>query len=355
MDAKAEITDLTICRAFFAAWVFAYHVNLYLGFAAWLGPFRGLIRHGYLGVDGFFILSGLILMHVHSGTVRSRPGVLNFWGRRLARLYPVHLATLILLALILLGGLAAGMAPREPQHFGLGAFLQNIFLVHGWGFSSQGAWNYPSWSVSTEWAGYLLFPLFCFVVLFFDWYVAVQFIIVGFLLLGLIIARFHSLNLAFAWGLIRFFPEFIIGISTVRFVPLVADAAAFRYVSLVMGGAFVLLGACAGSDLTAVLGLWLVLFACVMQADAKRPPFIRAPLLRRFGLLSYSFYMSFAVAELLVVQWFRRHGLAPASHAWAFAAGMLGITLILSIALHVTVEIPCRRRADHMLERTASP
>ena len=57
MIMKQEITDLTIARAIFAAWVFIYHVDLYLNFSAWLGPFAGLIRHGYMGVDGFFILS----------------------------------------------------------------------------------------------------------------------------------------------------------------------------------------------------------------------------------------------------------------------------------------------------------
>ena len=67
-------------------------------FSAWLGPFSGLIRHGYLGVDGFFILSGLILARVHPELSRSAKGAFKFWGKRLARIYPVHLATLLILA-----------------------------------------------------------------------------------------------------------------------------------------------------------------------------------------------------------------------------------------------------------------
>ncbi len=55
-----RIDDLTACRAVFAGWVFLYHLNLHLGPGglAWLRP---LVGRGYLGVDGFFVLSGLVL------------------------------------------------------------------------------------------------------------------------------------------------------------------------------------------------------------------------------------------------------------------------------------------------------
>ncbi len=369
MNAKPEITDLTACRAFFAAWVFIYHVDLYLNFSAYLGPFAGLIRHGYLGVDGFFILSGLILAQVHpelsarvhmkNFNVVAKPlaftDSLKFWGKRLARIYPVHLVTLLLLALIMLAGVAHGITPRDPQRFTLASFVQNLLLVHGWGFAQQGDWNYPSWSVSTEWAGYLLFPVLWYVVSYFDWYVALQFVIAGFTILGLIIVRNHNnLNLTFADGLIRFFPEFIIGMSTTRFVPTWADNLPLRAFAII-GAVFVFIGASVGFDILTVLGLWFVLIAFAMQADAKYPAMLgKRPILRRFGLLSYSFYMSFAIAELLLSQWFRYEAWTPASHGLIFAAGMLAITLLLAIFLHVTVETPCRRAADRWLSRPAS-
>ena len=233
MNARTEITDLTVCRAFFAAWVFAYHVDLYLNFSAWLGPFSGLIRHGYLGVDGFFILSGLILARVHPELSRSAKGAFKFWGKRLARIYPVHFVTLLIFGAILLAGAAQGIAPRDPERFALSAFLQNLFLVHGWGFASQGAWNYPSWSVSTEWAGYLLFPVLWLIISYFDELVAIQIVIAGFAVLGLIVTEHaHNLNLTFAEGLIRFFPEFILGMATARFVPRYADFAPLRTIAV---------------------------------------------------------------------------------------------------------------------------
>jgi peptidoglycan/LPS O-acetylase OafA/YrhL len=356
MNTRQEITDLTVCRAFFAAWVFIYHVDLYLNFSAFLGPFAGLIRHGYLGVDGFFMLSGLILARVHPELARSPAGAFKFWGKRLARIYPVHLATILIFAAIFWIGLAHGITPRDPARFSLSSLVQNLFLVHGWGFASQGAWNYPSWSVSTEWAGYLLFPVLWLAVSYFDSYVAIQFIIIGFALLGLIITKHdNNLNLTFSDGLIRFFPEFIMGLSTARFVPRFADVWPLKSLAII-GAVLVPLGVFLGFDLLALAGIWLVLFAFTMQADAERPALLgQAPLLRQFGLLSYSFYMSFAVAELLLSQWFRHQNWAPASHALIFAGGMLAITLILAVFLHTTIEVPCRRRVDNWLKQDAPP
>jgi len=370
MDPKTEITDLTICRALFAAWVFVYHVDLYVDFSAWLGPFSGLIRHGYLGVDGFFILSGFVLAQVHPElsakthvTMRAQTvsepvnfkAILIFWGKRLARIYPVHLVTLLLLGAIYLAGSAHGLAPRDPAHFTLASFAQNIFLVQGWGVAGQGAWNYPSWSVSTEWAGYLLFPLLWYLITYFEWYVALQFVIAGFCIMGLIVLRLGpSLNLTFAFGLIRFFPEFILGMCMVRFVYIVADAGWFRAAARFGGLACILLGACAGFDLLSLFGLWFFLFALIMQADAHLPPVMPLPFLRRLGLLSYAFYMSFALAELLVAQGFRHAGLAPARHGFIFVLSMLALTMAIAIVLHVAVERPCRRRIDSWLAGAAS-
>ncbi len=38
-------------------------------------------------------------------------------------------------------------------------FLRQLFMVNGWGFDAQLAWNIPSWSLSSKWFCYLCFPL----------------------------------------------------------------------------------------------------------------------------------------------------------------------------------------------------
>ena len=374
MNAKQELTDLTICRALFAAWVFIYHVDLYLNFSRFLGPAADLVRHGYLGVDGFFILSGLILARMHTemkwdgvyysiGLTRypkfrlpSIAAVCRFWGKRLARIYPVHLATILILAMLAALGTLHGWIPRDPSRFDASSLLQNLLLVQGWGGSTQGAWDYPSWSVSTEWAGYLLFPILWYLMTYYSMIVSLQILITGFAALGLVfVMHDHNLNLTFAEGLFRFFPEFLIGMATTRLVHVWADYNGFRWASLTAGCVIVVIAAILGVDLLAVPGIWLILFAFLMQADAGWPAILgQRPALCWLGRRSYAFYMTFAISELLMCQYFRHNGWVPARHGLVFATGMLVITLALATTLYATVETPCRRLADRWLERPTS-
>ncbi len=365
MSQKPDITDLTICRAAFAAWVFIYHLDLHLHFSQALGVFSPLITHGYMGVDGFFILSGLVLLHTHREFDAVQKSALHmkfrwagqgvllrFYAKRLARIYPVHLATILILLALAGGGAALGVHPHSAQRFTLSTLLENLFLVQGWGADHFGAWNYPAWSISAEWAGYLLFPLFALILTYFIRGVSLQVIIAAFPILGVIyFFSGHSLNLAFGAGLIRFFPEFIAGMAAWRVAASIADYAFARRVFL-WGGLLLLLGgAVLGVDLVIVVGLWSLIFAFYLQADTQRPALLgRRPVLHFLGLLSYCFYMSFAIAEMLTMRAFQHYGWQPAEEKLLFAASMTSLTFALAILLRGFVEQPCRRAANRWLQ-----
>lgn len=342
MSKARELTDLTACRALFALWVFAYHVNLQVDYARWLGPLAPVVRHGYLGVDGFFMLSGLILARVDPKIPLTLRGVLRFWGKRLARIYPVHLAVIVLLGILFIAGTSIGITPREPARFSLFALICHLLLVQSWGTIHHWAWNYPSWSISTEWAGYLLFPfLIASFARFYEAAVAITLPLYFFLICALAYWQ-GSLNLTFAGSMLRFFPEFLGGMATATLVPMLADEAPNRLIAL--GGAILtLLSAATGHDALAVGGLWVMLYGFAMQGDAERAPSIGAirPL-RMMGVLSYAFYMSFAPAELATAQLFRHMGIAPTAAPADFAGVLAGLTLGLAIFLHVLIEKPVR-------------
>lgn len=158
----AEIRQLTGLRAVLAWWVVLYHLAEPDLAAITLGPFDTLRTHGYLAVDGFFILSGFILAYVYRDTFANpAPGTyVEFLIARLSRIYPVHLVVLALLV-VLFGSayLGLGFRARVAERFGLDELLWQVSLLHGWGFSRRLAWNYPSWSISAEWFAYLCFPL----------------------------------------------------------------------------------------------------------------------------------------------------------------------------------------------------
>jgi len=75
----------------------------------------------------------------------------------------------------------------------------------------------------------------------------------------------------------------------------------------------------------------------------------RRPVLDWLGRRSYAFYMNFAIAELLMCQFFQHTGWTPKDHSLIFATGMFAITLLLATTLYTVVETPSRRLADRWL------
>ncbi|MGC9268849.1 acyltransferase family protein [Acidiphilium sp.] len=350
MNKTRELTDLTACRALFALWVFAYHVNLHAQFSHWFGPLGIVIDHGYLGVDGFFVLSGYILARVDAKIPLTRPGLLHFWGKRLARLYPVHLAVILLLVVIFLGGIAIGLTPRQPDRFGTMALIDNLLLIQSWGTLNHWTWNYPSWSISTEWAGYLLFPFIAASFSRFFNLAIVAAMPLCFFILCVVSFEFHGLNLTFAASLLRFFPEFIAGMATAIVVPMFADEWPGARIGLI-GALAAAAAAWGGHDALTVFGIWLMIYGLAMQGDAEKPAYLgRIKPLRFIGIISYPLYMSFAPAELVTSQLFRRLHHPPASVPLAYAGMLMGLTFGLGLLLHVLIEKPARVALNRRLD-----
>ncbi|RZA07368.1 MAG: acyltransferase [Moraxellaceae bacterium] len=118
----------------------------------------GIFNGCYLSVDFFFVLSGFILAYsYHAETSLTRtPG--QFVINRIARLYPLHIFTFMLFAVIFY--IDRGMLP----HYGadqLFSILQQLTMTHNVGFySAGGTWNHPSWSISVEfWVGIIFIGL----------------------------------------------------------------------------------------------------------------------------------------------------------------------------------------------------
>lgn len=155
MDGVAERRALTGLRGAAALHVALYHVfrSVY-GDAPSLGVplLGGVVLRGYLAVDLFFVLSGFVMAMAYADWFTGRWSArtyLAFVARRIARLWPLHAAVLCaMLAADALSG-AWWVWPRM--------IAANALLVQAWGLSVS--LNVPSWSISTEFAAYLLFPV----------------------------------------------------------------------------------------------------------------------------------------------------------------------------------------------------
>lgn len=110
-----------------------------------------LYVQGWRAVDLFFVLSGLVFHKVYAAEIAERRiGFADFAARRVARIYPAHLAGLAAVAAIMaltgpLGVTAPGSLP---------AFLGNLLLVN-----DGSTYNQPAWSLTVEMLLYGLFFL----------------------------------------------------------------------------------------------------------------------------------------------------------------------------------------------------
>jgi peptidoglycan/LPS O-acetylase OafA/YrhL len=158
-----DLKPLTSLRFLAALWVLLYHFKDHLGLD--LGRW-GLIADGYLGVDLFFTLSGFILAHVYLTSLEGgRFGYGAFLKNRIARVYPMHLAALGAMLVLFAGARVLGVGESNPDAFRLSDLPAHLLMVHAWGATPSVGWNFPSWSISAEWAAYLLFPLIAALVL----------------------------------------------------------------------------------------------------------------------------------------------------------------------------------------------
>jgi peptidoglycan/LPS O-acetylase OafA/YrhL len=162
-----QLASLTPLRGIAALWVVIFHFCWYLP-AIHPERYTGAVYKGYLAVDLFFVLSGFVITHVYKeGFARglSARRYQNFLKARVARLYPLHLAVLLLFLVAAMAERAATYALKgsfEPIPLvgerSLSAFLANLVMLQGL-WARQLSWNDPAWSISLEFLAYLLFPL----------------------------------------------------------------------------------------------------------------------------------------------------------------------------------------------------
>ena len=132
---------------------------------AFTNPIYGwsVVRNGYLLVDLFFVISGFVISNAYGARLRTGRQALEYLWLRLGRIYPLHLATLLLfscIGLIRLGAVRAGVqvAPTPDGYTGT-EFIANVLLVHSWMFHDELSFNPPSWSIGAEFYAYVAFAL----------------------------------------------------------------------------------------------------------------------------------------------------------------------------------------------------
>jgi peptidoglycan/LPS O-acetylase OafA/YrhL len=364
MREHREIRSLTGLRGAAAVYVVFHHYFLGLPFT---NPFNTFLAHGYLAVDLFFVLSGFVmtLNYAHMFHVGwSRTAMLTFLSRRIARVYPLYLvATTCAFLLIIAGWLENPAAASLKKTFAL-----NLALVQAWGFAPS--LDAPGWSISAEWAAYLLFPVLLSLAFFrkplWGWLSAVSSVAILVILCILPAPLVHNLRpLAMldlhssyrGFAVWRCLPEFTLGILAARLLgtPAAVWLGGHRWapLGLCLGVLAMLAIPCA--DLGVVL-LFPVLILCLASKDNLPSVILGSWPVHYLGVISYSIYLVHDLLGGLLArthQYAHGHGLA---HAQTYAAALgIVLTFPISVCAYKLIESPGRRFLRQLLEETYSP
>jgi peptidoglycan/LPS O-acetylase OafA/YrhL len=344
MSERETYPSLTGLRFVLAAWITVYHLfSLYGAPAIAEHP---LIAAGAARVDIFFVLSGFVLAHVYAVRQGARFEFTGFLVARAARLYPLHLMALAILAAAVAMAHLTGRSV-EVADYSLQGLLANLAMLQATHIAGAGAWNFPAWTLSAEAFGYLLFP--------------------AFLLLGAALRRrpfaLVGVSLGLAWALGAIWP--VLGMGSLADATqsfgvvrgaccmLVGVSMRFAFEEVVLDRLQAITLAAAGGLMAGVAAmlnfdLWWVAMgagglilgiAALDRAGVATP--LAAPVMVRLGHWSYALFILHVPVFLIVWRLLGGLGLAD-SLTIVNGAVMLAISLAVSWPAHALIEDPAR-------------
>ena len=322
---------------------------------------------GYAGVTLFFVLSGFVLVYTYGPVEHARIPARRFLIARVARLYPMYLAALVIALSEFIRRMHPGV--RGVELIGpFAAVLTSVtapLMIQAWIPRVACAWNCPGWSLSAETFFYLAFPLLAPVLRGRSARVLVA-ALLGASVLALAATLLRAAPPEF-WGnrhaLEAFFespftplhrlPEFLVGIVLGRWyldrrlqgVPLrpvvglsLATAAAVAVV--------VIAGALEPARDDPKLTIWLLPAFSVMilgLAERGNRGVLARPIALLLGEASYALYLIHGPMHAYALSVAKRISATSLdAHPWIIFAAYLGTVLVLAVLFNRYLEHPAR-------------
>ncbi|MCJ2187861.1 acyltransferase family protein [Novosphingobium beihaiensis] len=316
---------------------FLYHPQSLFTASALAGAPRPLLWFqdwGWTMVDLFFLISGYVFAHVYlqgEGLTREKLG--GFAVARVARLYPLHLAALLL---------CAALFWAVPANT-LTAFAANMLMLQAFVQPVGHTFNGPSWSISVEVVCYVLFALGATGGRrTLRWVTALA--IVGALAHFILQGRPGG-----PWvgdGLPRGLAGFFLGQVLWRMRGRLAGTPVLLLVCIFLFGLLLDMG-----GMSPLLPLCLCAWPALLLL-ALRAPWMGSAPMRWLGERSYTIYLVHAPLLMLVERWWVPADSGMAA-VWAVTAGFAAAVLLLSDLCYRFFEMPARRAIRAAWDRYA--
>jgi peptidoglycan/LPS O-acetylase OafA/YrhL len=359
LNEAKEIRALTGLRGAAAVFVVFIHFWLYTGSS--IRP-KVFLSHGYLAVDLFFVLSGFVMTlnyaELFCGERQWKPYRI-FVSRRIARVYPLFLATTLAAALLIWAGWLQGAGIK------LGRDLPfNLLMIQSWSLAPS--LDGPSWSISAEFAAYLVFPVALW--LAYDptrWrarltlFISILSIAILCWLPSVFVHRPVPESLldlhkaSGGWPVYRCFAEFFLGIFTARIHANQKDRWAQRsgWLATLTALAMLFFLEVRSSDFFVVM-LCPVLILCLTTRPCILARVLGGKVVHHLGVVSYSIYLVHLLPMGLAYDYATRHG---SKHLQAYEIGAMLLVYPLSFGAYSLIEKPCRRFVRVLLDGPPTP
>jgi peptidoglycan/LPS O-acetylase OafA/YrhL len=334
---------------------FAFLVVLHHSLQHWFGPrIYPVADFGYIGVDFFFVLSGFVL----TWSWRQELSARRFWWNRVARIWPLHLTTLVLAVVFVADQIS------RPGFLGT---IANLLLVQAWVPDQHVYFGYNAvaWSLSCEVFFYLSFP----------WLVRRidrltmrrrAFLVAAIVAALVVYPGLFSLTLAprdvSGWEWTTYvvplwrLGEFVVGIVAALALrqgwrPPVRGRHALAGAS-VLAAALLAVGLVVGHlpnrpfvEIAGMLVVAVVIVGVGYDEVIGRPGLLASRVMVELGAASYALYLCHA----LLYGWFVAHWSDPGTGVLRVVgwSAYVAAALALALALHHVVEAPCERWLRH--------
>ena len=336
-------------RFVLALWVVLHHISgqgmmLEAFVVALPAALRVLIRDGYLAVQSFFILSGFVLAQSYARTVWNKRSLINYFGARLARIYPVYLFSLLVVSPFIWGAMQENTRTFETK---VSLLIDYIFVLQGWKGNLHVGWNTPAWSLSCEFVFYLCFPL-----LLPGIKRAGTRVLALLLVVTLVVpAAMPHYGVPWDWKPIYHLSDFAAGIVASRIFDIGATRFSSRgqgfYLPAIVAGVALILhpqwmDGTYGDLNTGLRPLNVVALIGLAWGGGALARALEGPVIDFLGKASYSLY----ILHVPVLWWFNKWAMRRGATTTRGFASILYVALVIAASAVVFqwLEVPCNRR-----------
>jgi peptidoglycan/LPS O-acetylase OafA/YrhL len=318
----------------------------------------GLVQHGYLFVDYFFVLSGFVIAHAYSQRLMTPRDAGRFMVRRLGRVWPLHVLMLAAFIGLELARLWFSIDAATPftRDRSVEAIFTNLLLIQAFDIHPYLTWNGPSWTLSVEVGCYVVFAALLLVAPRRWRWIGVVLAVVGAVMVLLLAKRWMNTtyDLAFPRAIYGFFLGAALQGIWLR-IPRLKGGAATLLESAVLLTIGLFIAWATGPVTVAVTLLFVVGVWVFAGEEGAVSRLLDTRPLVTLGRWSFSIYMvhMFVIVVTLIVarklEWMPGGRRIDFGWVWLndlFAVGLFVGIVGLALLAHRFVEIPAQRWID---------